>query len=294
MNREGQACFVLIDGVLRHDAIPRLYQRGESLEVEPIYLCTRWAELHDIGPILVAVRGPSMLIDETCQTTDQVADASLVYSHASLRVVADHLRRFIAPTDILGRNGLLRFADPLVTRFWLSSYQGVHLDAVLGPIDAWHVPENPHSWEPTGMVKWQRFLRTAAPPEWIDGHGLLGQAQLDAMDRAARWRFIDRLHDHLQQSHSQRLAKIDAGLLTQWFDDRLDEAQAWGLTSERSHFIWIKYSLRWGAGFTLGTCEPYQRWLASTPAALKLLPDSRIQQMDHDCLNIESNKDVSL
>ena len=292
MSMVSPANYLLIDGVLRPNALTSLCHFDEPLEIQPLYLGTRWAELNDLGPLLVSFRGSSDLINEACQSAAQQPDACLLHSLAPMSVVATHLRRFIAAPDALGGNGLLRFADPLVARYWLSSYQGAHRDAVLGPIEAWHVPENRHSWEPVESTAWRSIFRAAAPPEWVDTFARLGETQLNALDQAARWRFMERLHQRLEQSHPQHLARIDKSQLTQWFHERLDEAQAWGLSSERSLAIWVEYSLRWGDGFTLRRSEPYQNWLASTPEAPKLSPEQRIQQMDSDCLAIELNKEV--
>jgi hypothetical protein len=287
-----QANFLLIDGVLRPGANASLYQRDESLEIQPLYIGTRWQALHDLGPILVSVRGSSNLIRETYENTVQQLDACLLNSRAPINIVADHLRRFIAPPDILGGNGLLRYADPLVARYWLGSYQPTHLDAILGPIEAWHVPKSPHSWDSAKSPDWQSFLRESTAPEWLDGYAQLGERQLNALDQAARWRLMERLHLSAEQSHPALIALINKSQLTQWFDQRLDEAKAWGLASERSLAIWIEYSLRWGAGFTQRPNEPYQNWLAHTPNACNLAPELRIQQMDDDCLHIEMNKEV--
>ena len=292
MSSPSHANFLLIDGVLRQDAAASVYQRGESLEVWPLYAGTRWQALHDMGPILVALQGPSDLISETCQNAFRQADASLLYSRAPVQVVAAHLRRFIAPPDVLGGNGLLRFADPLVTRHWLGSYQGTHLDAVLGPIDAWHIPETQHSWELGQPHEWRSFYRAAPAPEWADIYAQLGDVQLRALDQAARWRFMERLNQSFERSHPRHLARLNKSARTQWFDQRLNEAEAWGLSSDRSLAIWVEYSLRWGAGFILQPDSPYQQWLADTASALKLAPELRIQQMDNDCLAIELNEEM--
>lgn len=285
-----QANYVLIDGVLRPDAIAQLYQRCESLNISPLYTHTRWQALQDLGPILVSARSASKLIDETVQSALLQADASLLYSQAPMQQVADHLRRFIERTDVLGGKCLLRFADPLVTRHWLGSYQGQHLDNILGPVDAWHVPETPHSWEPSTMAGWCSFVRTAAVPEWFEAP--LGQRQLDALDRAGRWRFVAQLHQHFERHYPAQLSRMDVSGRTQWFNERLDEADIWGLVSERSLAVWIKYSLLWGEGFTLQPHGPYPDWLARTPPAAKLAPELRIQQMDNDCAGIDNYKDI--
>ncbi|MCF5602739.1 DUF4123 domain-containing protein, partial [Pseudomonas syringae] len=37
------ANYLLIDGVLRPDAIKQVYQRAEPMEIMPLYLGTRWS-----------------------------------------------------------------------------------------------------------------------------------------------------------------------------------------------------------------------------------------------------------
>lgn len=286
MNNVSQANFLLIDGVLRPNAIVSLYQSGEPLEIEPLYSGTRWSELRDLGPILVSLKGSTNLPGETYQNT------CLMRSPAPINIVANHLRRFIAPSDVRGGKSLLRFADPLVAGYWLGSHQGEHRDAVLGPIDAWHVPERLHAWELAQPSQWRSFCRTTPAPDWVDTYAQLGEVQLDALEQAARWRFVEQLHYHFEQNQPQLLARIDKNQLTQWFDVRLAEAHTWGLVSDRSRAIWVEYSLRWGDGFTEYPDGPYQRWLARTPDAFKLAPELRIQQMDSACLHIEPNKDA--
>ncbi|MDD2058470.1 DUF4123 domain-containing protein [Pseudomonas sp. GD03860] len=292
MSSVSSANYLLIDGVLRPDALSALYQRTEVLEIEPLYLKTRWAPLHDLGPILVSIHGSANLVDETLDNATRQADASLLHSDASMSNVADHLRRFIDPPDVLGGNGLLRFADPLVTHHWLDSYQGAHLDAVLGPISTWHVPQSPHAWERSELPVWRSFARQAAQPGWVDSLGRLGEGQLSALDQAARWKLIEQLYRSLEKDHPRHLARVDKGQLNRWFNERLDQAQAWGLGSERSVAIWVEFSLRWGDDFTSRLDAPYQQWLARTPDAHRLATELRIQQMERDGLALELNEDA--
>ncbi len=292
MSSSSSANYLLVDGVLRPDALTALTQLDASLEIEPLYLGTPWAELRDLGPILVAINNSPNLIDETLRSKSWQSDATLLESDASFSEVAEHLRRFIAPPDVLGGNGLLRFADPLITRYWLDSYQDAQLDAVLGPINSWYVPENPHSWELSQVPVWRNFFRVTAHAEWIDVLGKLGEEQLTALEQAGRWRFMEQLYQSFEQSHPQHLARIGEKHLSQWFNDRLNQAQDWGLSSERSLAIWVEYSLRWGDDFTSRPDDPYQQWLARTPDAHRLAPEIRIQQMDDGCLDIELNKEA--
>lgn len=94
-----------------------IYSPVEPLDIEPLYRGARWTQLSELGPLLVAIQGSPRLIHDTWQGAARRADASLLDSPAPMISVAEHLRRFIAPSDVLGSKGLLRFADPLVTRY---------------------------------------------------------------------------------------------------------------------------------------------------------------------------------
>ena len=294
MISERPADYLLIDGVLRPEALARLQGYHEPLEVVPLYAGTRWAELSDLGPILVRAPAHSTLLQHASTADNGWANSvSLLYSTQPMKVVAEHLRHFIAPPDTLGGTGLLRFADPLVAHFWLGSYPAVHLDEVLGPLDAWQVPEPHHAWVVCDATGWRTFVRTAAPPTWADDHARLSHAQLEALGNAGRWRFIERLYAQLVQYFAPSLTARDQRTLAQWFDARLDDGEAWGLTTERGLVIWLKYSLRWGDDFTEPPHSPYRRWLAHNPEALRLPADQRMRRLDDHCLAIELDKDAT-
>ena len=48
--------FLLVDGVLRQDALQWLYGAGDSIDVIPLYNGTRWDGVKELGPILAACR----------------------------------------------------------------------------------------------------------------------------------------------------------------------------------------------------------------------------------------------
>ena len=284
---------LLIDGAMRSDAIRDVYRCHEILAIRPLYLNTRFAELHAAGPVLISLAESSPLISETYHRNAHRPDASLLYSTESVDDVTIHLQRFIAPEDrSSGDKVMLRFADPLTTIHWLSSYEGAQRDAVLGPIDAWHVPEHFHTWAPVSPSVWQTFLREAPDPEWDDTLVCLGDEQFSALDHATRWGLRERLNMSLEQNYPRLIASIDKRHRTQWLDDRLDEAREWGLISARGIAIWAEYSLRWGEGFTQDRDGPYHQWLAHMPDVLKLPPELRIQKMDNDCLIVNPKRDM--
>jgi len=284
-----QANYLLICGSLHPEVYQRLCQCGKALEVMPVYVGTRFAELHELGPILVTAPDSFSLLSELCQDDHLRPSASLLYSAVPLGNVLEHMQRFVAPANAHGGVSLLGFGDPLVARYWLDSHQGEELDAVLGPIDAWHVPEYSHSWEPEPPSAWRSFVRVTPAAECREPTAFLDQNQLNALESAARWRLMERLYLMLEMDHANHLLRVDKRQLSQWLDEHLNEAQAWGLFSQRSKAIWIEYSLRWGDGFVQQSDGPYAQWLSHNPDACKLAPELRIHQMDEDCLHINQN-----
>ena len=48
----------------------------------------------------------------------------------------------------------------------------------------------------------------------------------------------------------------------QWLEQRLLDAEAWGLVNERSIAIWLERCACWGNDFAMRSDSPYQAWLA--------------------------------
>ncbi|HHQ2636184.1 DUF4123 domain-containing protein [Pseudomonas aeruginosa] len=277
MSRHPGANYLLLDGVLRRDALAELYRSEEPLEVEPLYLGTRWHALLELGPILVKPVPGSVLL------ASPPGDASLLYSPAPLAEVAAHLRRFLAAPDIHGGQGLFRFADPLVAWHWLSSYPSEALAARLGPIRRWQLAEPRQRWLHATPARLVAFDGSDRPPPWEAVHGLLGEDQLNALERAYRWRFKERLQQQLEQDFPEALGHIPLHDLDDWLERCLDGGLEAGLCSERSLAIWVERSLLWGEGFAEDRDGPYRRWLDAHPEAAALAAEIRLQRMDEDC-----------
>lgn len=285
--------YLLIDGVMMPQAYDLMLRADGIEDLLPLLVNTPLAEIKAAGPLLVKLSPDSPIHQQIAAFThDWPTRASLLYTPAPIHELARHLRRFLAPLDVHGGKGLLRFADPLITHHWLGSYQGQPLNDLLGPIDAWHVVESAHAWLPSASYQWRTFERTTAASAWADAHAVLGQAQLDALSAAGQWRFLERLYGYLAQHCPRHLAHLDSSTLEDWFEARLEEADAWGLSARRCQVIWVEYSTRWGVGFTLHADGPYQQWLARTPDASKLASELRIQRMDRDCKSKELIEEI--
>ncbi|WP_129973734.1 MULTISPECIES: DUF4123 domain-containing protein [unclassified Pseudomonas] len=280
MNYPSNANFLLIDGVLRPDAIPSLYQLGEPLEIEPVYLGTRWTELKDLGPILVKPQGNSSVLRDWQQNHLTQADSCPLFSRASLTEIADHLRHFICPPDVNGGEGLLRFADPLVMHHWLSSYGPEHLSHVLGPVETIWIKAPVHTWCSASDAPITPFARPQSKDPRDKNFALLGEQQIAALELAYRWQFKERLYTWLNTRDAQTFSLLNSDQTEWWLEHVLDSGSAWGLVSERGLVTWAETCVDWGRDFTTRPDSPYQEWLSQNPDKGRLAPELRIEALD--------------
>lgn len=276
--------FLLVDGVLRQNALQWLYGAGEPIEVIPLYSGTRWDAVKELGPILVGLDSHSSLLSEWQSSRNLQRQASRLQSAASSDDVADHLSQFIAMTDNLGGYSLFRFADPLVTYYWLNSYPQSAYQSLLGPINQWLVPLSPPNWASTQAVEWQSY-RPQPNSSRLEGKlNHLADDQIQALEQAYRRSFKERLYGWLIEDYPKTFSGLGEQERGQWLEQRLLDAEAWGLVNERSIAIWLERCACWGVDFATRPDSPYQGWLVRTPDAQKLAPDERIQALDEDCL----------
>lgn len=273
--------FVLIDGLLLPEALKQLYGRGETLEIDPLYLGTRWQNLKDKGPILV--QASERLEGEWLHKDHWHACSSLLYSQATMPILAAHLRRFLCPPDYLGNASLLRFADPLVLHAWLSSQEQAHLNRTFGPIEQLRVaiPRQPWHREPislTGGIA--TFARDQAEQAWEPSFALQGPAQLEAFEQAYDFLFKRRLYDWIigrtpGAFAAERPEQIDA-----WLDHSLRSGRDWGLITEFALATWAEYGHAQGLDFTHTPDGLWQQWLTAHPEQQYLAPERRLDAFD--------------
>ncbi|GFM88097.1 hypothetical protein PSCICO_34960 [Pseudomonas cichorii] len=272
-----QANYMLIDGALHPNAIRHLQQRSEPLEIEPLYLGTGLATLKEQGPILVHAPVGTSLIAEWQQSAVQHLYASVFTSQAPLRTVSSHLRHFLQPPDHLGNHSLLRFADPVVMYFWLSSYRQEHLDSLLGPVTDLWIKTPIHRWQPEPESPFTHFARHGPPQAWDARFALQGEQQLAAFEQSYRWLFIEQLHEWLTENHSSAFANQTDEQVRRWMEHVLEKGRAWGLESDYAFVAWADVCHTWGLDFMDRTDGPYQRWLTLFPDKAQLPPELRVE-----------------
>lgn len=275
--------YALIDGILRQTAIQELYSRNEPLQTIPLYINTPYKDNYDLGPILVAALDDSTLINEIQQSWTN--STTIIQSSKYLQVVADHLKQIIMVTDSTGSNSLFRFADPLVTWYWLNSYEQNTLTDIMGPIAQWQVAKPVTHWNEQ-KIDWQIFLNPNTPPLGLTINHL-NQPQVDALEEAQKFRFKNRLFDWLKNSKSDFFQGKTPEQIELWMDYNFKEAQAFNLISELSYAIWMELSLDHGVDFASQPKGLYQQWLIDNPKIKGLPNEVKIQNFYDDLINLE-------
>lgn len=277
------AHYLLVDGLLKPDALKQLYGRQENLEIEPLYLGTRWVNLKDKGPILVQASEP---LKEAWHSDPQWQGcASLLASHAPLLEIANHLRHFICPPDALGNASLLRFSDPVILHHWLSSFDAGQLQRTLGPIEQLWVAEPRQPWQPGKSIA--TFYGSATPEPWATGFALQGAAQLEAFEQATVFVFQQRLYAFLIRESPDAFAAHSSEQIDHWLEQSLSSGRDWGLVSEFGLATWARYRLALGEDFASRSDGAFQEWLEQQNAPRCTSPEQQLDDFDlyHDSLS---------
>lgn len=273
--------YLLVDGVMNQQALPKLFARDEPLEVEPLYLGTAWSDVQDLGPILVKAESSSQLFAQMMVDTEWRVSSTKIRSDEDIAALAMHLRNFIAPLDINGGKSLLRFADPLVTQFWLASYSPASLSKLFGPIIDWQILVQQHSWSLNKYSEQSNlYARSEVQQPWLEPYGVLAEEQLSALEQAYDWRFIDRLHLWLLDSRAIDISQIESPHHEHWLKAMLASGREWGLVSERALVTWAEICIAWGDDFAVQPQGHYQHWLDTQPEYKKMAPELRIEALD--------------
>lgn len=268
--------YLLLDGVLYDQALIRLYSRDEDLEIEPLYAGTPWQDVADLGPILVKPGARSSLMSEFENTVEWQTSAAMITANAPMIEVAQHLRKLNKVKDVIGSESLLRYADPLVTWFWLNSCSPAGLRRIMGPINEWRLAAPSPLWLPHEKINWHVFNSPAAADS--DTIGRLAQAQMDGLELACKWQLKERLYAWLKANQPNNLARVASEHTEDWLNERLSSADAFGLTSERSIAIWCVLSLCHGNEFAATDDGAYRLWLKDQDAKQLPTTDQRLQQ----------------
>lgn len=266
--------YALIDGVMHRNAIKELYSRQEPLQTIPLYINTPYKENYDLGPILVACLEGSNLMSEIKQNWQ--TSATIIQSDKTLSVIAQHLQQLITVTDDSGTESLFRFADPLTTWFWLTSYQPNALADIMGPISQWQVAKPIPDWQEQ-TTGWQTFTKPENVPLGFQINHL-DEQQEEALQLAADFRYQNKMYHWLQKQNPKLFANKTPDEITDWLKNSFIQAKANNLISERSIAMWIDLCADYGLDFAERQDSLYQKWLLANPEQKRLPIEVKIQK----------------
>jgi len=284
MERPQAITHALVDGVRYPNAFQRLYSRDDIEDIEPLYLMTRWSSLAEQGPILVRLKNNGLAEEAYANEERLYRSLSLLSSPASTGDLSNHLARCVTFNGEGWQKQLLRFADPLVTRHWLSSYGHDLPAALMGPIDTWWVADWAPNWTKPRSATWQAFRPqpSDAPMTTVpsDTFPPMGRDQFAALEAVTRWQLKERLTDYFSEHAAEAWQRLPSEGRGQWLDDRLDDAIAWGVSTERQLAIWVGLSLNWGEDYMTASDGLYADWARHSPNDARLSRQDQLYALD--------------
>ncbi|HCE9574168.1 DUF4123 domain-containing protein [Pseudomonas aeruginosa] len=106
--------YLLLDGVSVTELPRKLYQWSDTPTFEPLYRDSRWQELLDLSPCLVALDGRQDPILQAFLDNAAQEWGYLLFARVSLPILSQHLRDLLCVQPPHGEPVLLRLADPAV------------------------------------------------------------------------------------------------------------------------------------------------------------------------------------
>lgn len=106
--------YLLLDGVSVTELPRKLYQWSDAPTFEPLYRDSRWQELLDLSPCLVALDGRQDPILQAFLDNAAQEWGYLLFARVSLPILSQHLRDLLCVQSPHGEPVLLRLADPAV------------------------------------------------------------------------------------------------------------------------------------------------------------------------------------
>ncbi|WP_178091577.1 DUF4123 domain-containing protein [Halopseudomonas laoshanensis] len=218
--------YLLIDGISVESLSKKLYEWSDLPEFEVLYLETSWAELSDVSPLLVKLKGASdpILAEFLAHKADEWG--YLLFSSKESQEVTIHLRKLISVEHPAGKAMLLRLADPAVANalFGLAA-ENKHSE-LFGPIDQLHAYDAISRY-------WHSHQRPGAKtvlsrlPYRLSENELAVLGEID-FRQTVRW-----LQSHMNKHFPHFVSEIPD--LEQWnrIYQLADQAYQAGFTSER-------------------------------------------------------------
>lgn len=130
--------YLFLDGISVEALPKKLYEWSDSHEYEVLYLETPWAELSDVSPFVIKLKGDTDPVLTKFLAHKAEEWGYLIFSSKKGQEVTKHLRKLISVEHPLGKAMLLRLADPAVANVLFGLAAKSKHSELYGPIDQLH------------------------------------------------------------------------------------------------------------------------------------------------------------
>lgn len=223
--------YLLLDGAQINDLIQIIYQLEPAPEFSRLYDGTRYAELADAGPILIATNRGSLLNQYFEKQWYMTAGVALA-SRAPIDELVQHLSSLVHVSVSGGVTVLFRYYDPRILHLWLTDMSDEQRDSALGPV------EQVRLW---GGAGWQDFHSSAstdaqcyADTPWLQ----LNSDQLAGLNQAKQHAFAQKLLEHVDTWFPECLANLGTDERDDWVRICCARANEYGFSAAADIVRW--------------------------------------------------------
>ncbi|MBK5511484.1 DUF4123 domain-containing protein [Pseudomonas sp. TH15] len=215
--------YLLLDGVSVPNLAQRLYQWDNP--AYSLYQTTRWQELSDISPYLIALKGASDPLLAHFKDNAAFEWGYLLFSDADIRKLWDHWRSLLTVEHPSGVEVMPRIADPAVMHQLFGIAEEARSARWFGPFS--------HACLPDGVEgKWRQHQRpdpANAEPQTYR----LTDSELTALGEVEFRNFVSDLNEHLQNYFPDFMSSFVEPERRKYAQKIADDAYQQGFASEQ-------------------------------------------------------------
>lgn len=261
--------YLLLDGAQIEGLSGRLYDLEADPSIELLYQRTAYADLADVGPLLIAL-DPGSELAQVFTREWQTSAGIWLESDADAAVLVEHLRSLVH-ARVEGVTVLLRYYDPRITRLWLGPLTAKERDVLLGPVQRIRLPDDTAA---TGIERQSALVEPAryADTPWLS----LSREQLAHMSQAKLDDFDRCLLAHVQRFYPTCLQHLDGAAQRQWVAHCRQSAAGHGYSSAAEVSRWAGLLAELGDDFPAAPAHAAYRTLLAQPG---VLPSRRLDNL---------------
>ncbi|MBP5958674.1 DUF4123 domain-containing protein [Pseudomonas anatoliensis] len=215
--------YLLLDGVSVPNLAQQLFQWDN--QAYSLYQSTRWQELADISPYLIALKGANDPLLAYFREHAALEWGYLLFSDADAHQLWSHLRHLLTVEHPSGVEVMPRIADPAVMRPLFALAEQASSARWFGPVT--------HICLPDGVAaEWHRHQRPDPANAEPDTYRLT-DSELTALGEVEFRNFVSGLSEHLQTYFPDFMSSFAGPARRQYAQKIADDAYQQGFASEQ-------------------------------------------------------------